>query len=295
MPWYEQRWVAVGVTLECFGVRCAARGISVTSVSTIRSGYAQINERNIQYIDISHTLYGNLLHASAAPRAPPRRRRAQTLDACEAWPPCASVTPSAQLRLRHVHSDGATQPSITTWQKLERQLGARLLERTPRAAERPSSAVVAERAEEILGLCDRLVPEVHDSQLATTPVAAALPSLGALILPPVQRAPREPPDAPQLDVTIDELMPIVAGLEQGRIDVAILVATGRVPPISSSRVHLERLRSEPLHLRLGIIRSQSRRRTSCPASSKLRDEQGLRRRRARSQRRGLKELFAAAT
>ena len=43
------------------------------------------------------------------------------------------------------------------------------------------------------------------------------PTLGALILPPVQRALRDLTDAPQLDVTIDELMPIVAGLEQGRI------------------------------------------------------------------------------
>lgn len=71
--------------------------------------------------------------------------------------------------------------------KLERQLGARLLERTPRGSRTTElGAVVAERAEEILGLCDRLVAEVHDSQLATTPVVrfAALPTLGALILPP---------------------------------------------------------------------------------------------------------------
>lgn len=183
--------------------------------------------------------------------------------------------------------------------KLERQLGARLLERTPRGSRTTElGAVVAERAEEILGLCDRLVAEVHDSQLATTPVVrfAALPTLGALILPPVQRALRDLTDAPQLDVTIDELMPIVAGLEQGRIDVAILVATGRVPPISSSRVHLERLRSEPLHLCVArdhplAISSPN----ELPRFEQLRDEQwafGVDEHDPSDA--GLKELFAAA-
>lgn len=135
--------------------------------------------------------------------------------------------------------------------KLERRFGAPLLERSPRGSRATElGALVSERAEEILGLCDRLTAEVRDAQSAASPVVrfAALPTVGARILPPLQRALRRMPDAPRLDVTVDELLPIVTDLEQGRIDIAIVVATGRIPPIANPRIRLERLSSEPLHL-----------------------------------------------
>lgn len=109
--------------------------------------------------------------------------------------------------------------------KLERRVGAVLVERGPRGS-RPTEAgrLVAARGAELLALGARLVDDVAAWRRGhVVPVRiGALPTMGARLLPLVhERLAREAAGA-AFEVTLDEFDQLVAGLRRGELDAAVL-------------------------------------------------------------------------
>ena len=142
---------------------------------------------------------------------------------------------------------GWSQPTVNHHlRNLEKALGSTLIEKSPRGS-RPTvvGSLVVSRAIEILGLCDRLGDEValwREDQAVPVRIGA-VPTVGARVIPKLhnqlQRRPRwrahdemaaanpDPADTTTaaLDVTMDEHAKLVARLEAGDLDLALLVST----------------------------------------------------------------------
>lgn len=154
---------------------------------------------------------------------------------------------------------GWSQPTVNHHlRNLERTLGSTLIEKSPRGSQ-PTVVgnLVVSRAIEILGLCDRLGDEValwREDQAVPVRIGA-VPTVGARVIPKLHNqlqkrarwqahdemaaakpAPREKDgekDAEKsaemttaaLDVTMDEHAKLVARLESGDLDLALLVST----------------------------------------------------------------------
>ena len=157
---------------------------------------------------------------------------------------------------------GWSQPTVNHHLgNLERALGATLIERTPRGSHPTTvGSLVVTRAVEILGLCDRLGDEValwRDTQAVPVKIGA-VPTVGARVIPKLhhelQKRPRWQTDestqglGAALDVTMDEHAKLVARLEAGDLDLALLVSTDVdkvwIPPALTA----EHLYSEQLFL-----------------------------------------------
>lgn len=138
-----------------------------------------------------------------------------------------------------------SQPTVNHHlRNLERVLGATLLDRTPRGSQPTTvGSLVVTRAVEILGLCQRLGAEValwRESQAVPVRIGA-VPTVGARVIPrlhdQLQARPRwqtrdeavagDRTDVltAALDVTMDEHAKLVARLESGDLDLALLVST----------------------------------------------------------------------
>ncbi|MDN5876446.1 MAG: LysR family transcriptional regulator [Brevibacterium sp.] len=137
---------------------------------------------------------------------------------------------------------GWSQPTINHHlANLERALGSTLVEKSPRGSQ-PTvvGSLVVSRAIEILGLCERLGTEValwREAQAVPVKIGA-VPTVGARVIPKLhnqlQRRPRWQAHAERvpaemttaaLDVTMDEHAKLVARLEAGDLDLALLVST----------------------------------------------------------------------
>ncbi|MDN6175773.1 MAG: LysR family transcriptional regulator [Brevibacterium sp.] len=137
---------------------------------------------------------------------------------------------------------GWSQPTINHHlRNLERALGSTLVEKSPRGSQ-PTvvGSLVVSRAIEILGLCERLGTEValwREAQAVPVKIGA-VPTVGARVIPKLhnqlqrrprwqtheERVPAEMTTA-ALDVTMDEHAKLVARLEAGDLDLALLVST----------------------------------------------------------------------
>ncbi|RBP67175.1 DNA-binding transcriptional LysR family regulator [Brevibacterium sanguinis] len=138
---------------------------------------------------------------------------------------------------------GWSQPTVNHHlRNLERRLGGTLVEKSPRGSQ-PTAVgnLVVTRAIEILGLCERLGAEValwRETQAVPVRIGA-VPTVGARVIPKLhhqlRRRPRWRPQDPgteagdlvsaALDVTMDEHAKLVARLESGALDLALLVST----------------------------------------------------------------------
>ncbi|HCG55156.1 MULTISPECIES: LysR family transcriptional regulator [Brevibacterium] len=165
---------------------------------------------------------------------------------------------------------GWSQPTINHHlRNLERTLGSTLVEKSPRGSQ-PTvvGSLVVSRAIEILGLCDRLGAEValwREAQAVPVKIGA-VPTVGARVIPKLhnqlQRRPRwqahdemaaANPAAGEmttaaLDVTMDEHAKLVARLEAGDLDLALLVSTDIDKTWIPSTLTAKHLYSEQLFL-----------------------------------------------
>ena len=144
-----------------------------------------------------------------------------------------------------------SQPTVDHHlRKLERAVGERLLARTPRGST-PTEAglLVAERGREILALGER----VHDDLAAwrrsgALPVRfGAFPTMGARILPAVHERLSDA-GAPVLEATLDEVSALMASLERGELDLAIVFAMAEQRLPAPDEISLLRLFAEPVRL-----------------------------------------------
>ena len=171
---------------------------------------------------------------------------------------------------------GWSQPTVNHHlRNLERTLGSTLIEKSPRgSAPTVVGNLVVSRAIEILGLCERLGAEValwREAQAVPVKIGA-VPTVGARVIPKLhnqlQRRPRwQAPDdmtervaadsAPAkssemttaaLDVTMDEHAKLVARLEAGDLDLALLVSTDIDRTWIPSTLTAKHLYSEQLFL-----------------------------------------------
>lgn len=114
--------------------------------------------------------------------------------------------------------------------KLERAVGAALVERGPRGtALTEAGRLVAARGAEILSLGERLRDDVAAWRREhVVPVRiGALPTMGARMLPLVhERLAGERGDGSAFEVTLDELAQLVRGLRRGELDAAVLPTMG---------------------------------------------------------------------
>lgn len=165
---------------------------------------------------------------------------------------------------------GWSQPTVNHHlRNLERTLGSTLIEKSPRGSQ-PTVVgnLVVSRAIEILGLCDRLGDEValwREAQAVPVRIGA-VPTVGARVIPKLhnqlQRRPRwqahdemaaanpAPPEmmTAALDVTMDEHAKLVARLESGGLDLALLVSTDIDRTWIPSTLTAKHLYSEQLFL-----------------------------------------------
>lgn len=165
---------------------------------------------------------------------------------------------------------GWSQPTVNHHlRNLERALGSTLIEKSPRGSQ-PTVVgnLVVSRAIEILGLCDRLGDEValwREDQAVPVRIGA-VPTVGARVIPKLhnqlQRRPRwqahdemaaaNPAPAEMttaaLDVTMDEHAKLVARLEAGGLDLALLVSTDIDRTWIPSTLTAKHLYSEQLFL-----------------------------------------------
>lgn len=143
--------------------------------------------------------------------------------------------------------------------KLERLLKVQLLERTPRGSKpTPAGRFVSDRADEILRLCSQLVTEVRDAQYEAADILrfATLPTLGARIIPALKHLLYEcrgngkvtRGEVPQLEVTIEEISPILTDVEQGRLDLGMIVGDQQALSSEEDRLHFELICTEPVYL-----------------------------------------------
>ena len=160
--------------------------------------------------------------------------------------------------------------------KLERAVGATLLERRPRgSAPTAAGELVVARGAEILALGDRLVHDVAALQRARAlPVRlGAFPTMGARIVPVVHDRLTAAADVDTpLEVMLDEVGELVQGLRRGELDLAVLATMGAgelgldddlgVVPLFSEHVFLCLAEQHPLAAG-----------TDTPPMSALRDEQ----------------------
>ena len=177
-----------------------------------------------------------------------------------------------------------SQPTVNHHlRNLERALGSTLIEKSPRgSATTVVGNLVVSRAIEILGLCDRLGDEValwREDQAVPVKIGA-VPTVGARVIPKLhhqlQKRPRwqthdetakiaesaavtegnetaasaVPPEATTaaLDVTMDEHAKLVARLEAGDLDLALLVSTDIDKTWIPSTLSAKHLYSEQLFL-----------------------------------------------
>ncbi|MGO2035820.1 MAG: LysR family transcriptional regulator [Brevibacterium sp.] len=170
---------------------------------------------------------------------------------------------------------GWSQPTVNHHLgNLERALGATLIARGPRGSQ-PTvvGGLVVSRAIEILGLCERLGEEVamwRETQAVPVRIGA-VPTVGARVIPRLHRQLQERPrwrtgEAPvnrggheatarsaegpaaALDVTMDEHAKLVARLEAGDLDLALLVSTDIDKTWIPVTLNAEPLYSEQLYL-----------------------------------------------
>lgn len=165
---------------------------------------------------------------------------------------------------------GWSQPTVNHHlRNLERALGSTLIEKSPRGSQ-PTvvGGLVVSRAVEILGLCERLGAEValwREDQAVPVRIGA-VPTVGARVIPKLhnqlqKRARWQTPDematvlpapadmtAAALDVTMDEHAKLVARLESGDLDLALLVSTDIDKTWIPSTLKAKHLYSEQLFL-----------------------------------------------
>ena len=173
-----------------------------------------------------------------------------------------------------------SQPTVNHHlRNLERSLGSTLIAKSPRGSQ-PTVVgnLVVSRANEILGLCDRLGDEValwRESQAVPVKIGA-VPTVGGRVIPKLhyqlQKRPRwqTADDSATkvnatndgsatkvsatndgnaaLDVTMDEHAKLVAGLESGDLDLALLVSTDIDKTWIPAALTARQLYSEQLYL-----------------------------------------------
>lgn len=174
---------------------------------------------------------------------------------------------------------GWSQPTVNHHlRNLERALGSTLIEKSPRgSAPTVVGNLVVARAIEILGLCDRLGDEValwREAQAVPVKIGS-VPTVGARVIPKLhhqlQKRPRwqthderderderdetgevaksdEMATTAALDVTMDEHAKLVARLEAGDLDLALLVSTDIDKTWIPSTLTAKHLYSEQLFL-----------------------------------------------
>ncbi|WP_226831556.1 LysR family transcriptional regulator [Brevibacterium sp. FME17] len=159
---------------------------------------------------------------------------------------------------------GWSQPTVNHHlRNLERTLGSTLIEKSSRGSQ-PTVVgnLVVSRAIEILGLCDRLGAEValwREDQAVLVRIGA-VPTVGARVIPKlhnqlqkrVRWQSQEETSAAMttaaLDVTMDEHAKLVARLESGDLDLALLVSTDIDKTWIPSTLTAKHLYSEQLFL-----------------------------------------------
>lgn len=143
--------------------------------------------------------------------------------------------------------------------KLERLMGTRLLTRTPRGST-PTEAgrFVSEQAEEILLLCSKLVADVRAARHDAPDIlrCAMIPTVAARVVPEIRHllhesregGPETARSGPQLEITLDEISPILSRVEQGKLDFAVIVGDGLALSSRKHRLRFELVCAEPVYL-----------------------------------------------
>ncbi len=153
-----------------------------------------------------------------------------------------------------------SQPALSQQiQKLERELGQKLLQRLTRRIELTDAGrVLYEKARSILELARQVQGEL--SELSTQPsgrlIVGAIPTVAPYVLPElVQRFQAEFPGA-ELFIHEDVTESLLAGTERGDIDLALVAL-----PIEHDQLLAEQLWTEPLLLALPANHRLARKRT----------------------------------
>ncbi|MFC5337728.1 LysR family transcriptional regulator [Leucobacter denitrificans] len=147
---------------------------------------------------------------------------------------------------------GWSQPTVDYHLKnLDRLVGTELTARSTRGSRLTTAGqLMLERGEEILGLADRTLTDVRDlAELGHVRLRFGIfPSAAARLLPGI--ALRLGELGIELDATLEEVMPLVAGVNQHTLDAALIYAAGGYDLPLRSEVHTTHVFTDPMLLAL---------------------------------------------
>ncbi len=147
---------------------------------------------------------------------------------------------------------GWSQPTVDYHLKnLDRLVGTELTARSTRGSRLTTAGqLMLERGEEILGLADRTLTDVRDlAELGHIRLRFGIfPSAAARLLPGI--ALRLGELGIELDATLEEVMPLVAGVNQHTLDAALIYAAGGYDLPLRSEVHTTHVFTDPMLLAL---------------------------------------------
>ena len=147
---------------------------------------------------------------------------------------------------------GWSQPTVDYHLKnLDRLVGTELTIRSTRGSRLTTAGqLMLERGEEILGLADRTLTDVRDlAQLGHVRLRFGIfPTAAARLLPGI--AARLGELGIELDATLEEVMPLVGGVNQHTLDAALIYAAGGYDLPLRSGVHTTHVFTDPMLLAL---------------------------------------------
>lgn len=147
---------------------------------------------------------------------------------------------------------GWSQPTVDYHLKnLDRLVGTELTARSSRGSKLTNAGqLMLERGEEILGLADRTLTDVRDlAELGHVRLKFGIfPTAAARLLPGI--AQRLSELGIELDATLAEVMPLVAGVNQHTLDAALVYAAGGYDIPLRSEVHSTHVYTDPMLLAL---------------------------------------------
>lgn len=147
---------------------------------------------------------------------------------------------------------GWSQPTVDYHLKnLDRLVGTELTIRSTRGSRLTTAGqLMLERGDEILGLADRTLTDVRDlAQLGHVRLRFGIfPTAAARLLPGI--ASRLSELGIELDAKLEEVMPLVAGVNQHTLDAALIYAAGTYKLPLRSEVHTTHVYTDPMLLAL---------------------------------------------
>lgn len=147
---------------------------------------------------------------------------------------------------------GWSQPTVDYHLKnLDRLVGTELTTRSTRGSRLTTAGqLMLERGEEILGLADRTLTDVRDlAQLGHVRLRFGIfPTAAARLLPGI--AARLSELGIELDTSLEEVMPLVAGVNQHTLDAALVYVAGGYELPVRAEVHTTRVTTEPMRIAL---------------------------------------------